>query len=670
MPSSGLSSADATAGQENLAVLDLIRTAETLAKSGGLEAVRTLYSTWLERNDGDPLLYTVLFNHAVVLADLGDLDQARQALERALALNPAFVPALINLGRVLERQGDIAQAVQRWNTVLTQLPGVTGQTIAYKITALNQIARVLEGANQDAAAEDMLRHSLDLDPSQREPLQHLLSLRQRQCLWPVVAPTERVSHAALMRGMSPLSVAAHTDDPWFQMASAFHYNRTDVGSPGAARIGSHWAAQHAGPLRIGYVSSDLREHAVGYLMAEVFELHDRSRVETFAYYCGPEASDSLHRRFRNSADHWTSISAMSDADAARQIADDGIQILVDVNGYTRDGRTRLFALRPAPVIVNWLGFPGTTGSPYHHYIIADDWIVPPDLEACYSERVLRLPCYQPNDRRRLVSPVLPSRTDLGLPQDATVFCCFNGVHKITRFTFDRWMNILKRVPDSVLWLLSAGAETETRLRRAAQDRGVVPDRLVFAAKAPNRDHLARYPQADLFLDTTPYGAHTTASDALWMGVPVLTCSGRSFASRVCGSLVRAAGLPDLVCASLDEYVDRAVALGRDRATLRAYRSRLEAARDSSVLFDSPGLVRGLEGLYAEMWQASLAGQIPRPDLANLDTYLEIGCATDYEAFEAQQVADDRAWWRERLAARHAERAIEPDRRLAAPPHFP
>ncbi|MDR3415221.1 MAG: hypothetical protein P4L83_03455, partial [Nevskia sp.] len=370
--------------------------------------------------------------------------------------------------------------------------------------------------------------------------------------------------------MSPLSMAAYTDDPMLQLAAGWNYNRRDVGAPGVP-FPSLAEARREGRLRIGYLSSDLREHAVGFLMAEVFELHAREEVETFAYYCGPPATDALHQRFRDSAEHFIDLAGMDGATAAARIAADGIQILVDVNGYTREGRTKLLALRPAPVIVNWLGYPGSMGSPYHHYIVADETIIPPGDEIYYSEKVLRLPCYQPNDRQRAVAPPRQDRAAAGLPEDATVFCCFNGLHKITRFTFARWMRILDGVPGSVLWLLGSNEVPHQRLREAAAAQGIAPERLVFADKLAHPDHLARYPLADLFLDTTPYGAHTTASDALWMGVPVLTFLGRSFPARVCASLVRAAGMPELVCETAEDFVATAVRLGCDRERLAALR---------------------------------------------------------------------------------------------------
>ncbi|WP_245651060.1 O-linked N-acetylglucosamine transferase, SPINDLY family protein [Paramagnetospirillum marisnigri] len=648
----------------NLSVLDLIQAAEAIRLSDGASFVATLYEAWVRHNPDNPLLYAVLFNFGVVQMDAGELGPARDSLERAIALNPDFYPAYVNLGRVHERLGSAAAAVTQWSAMVDRLAGVTGSAISHKTTALNQMGRVLEAGNQDEAAESMLRQSLDLEPVQREVIQHFLALRQRQCEWPVVQPWDRVSRSVLMEGMSPLSMAAYADDPLLHLAAAWNYNRLDVGLPVAEPPMLDQARAARGErLRIGYLSSDLREHAVGHLTVELFEEHDKAKVELFAYYCGIPSDDPLNRRIKARFDHWIDISAMGDAEAAARMAADGIQILVDLNGYTRDGRTKLIALRPAPVIVNWLGFPGTMGSPYHHYIIADDWIIPEESEGYYSEKVLRLPCYQPNDRKRVIAPNRPARADAGLPEDAVVYCCFNGLHKLTRFTVERWLDILAQVPGSVLWLLSGAEGAQAHLREQAAARGLDPARLVFADKLANPYHLARYPLADLFLDTFPYGAHTTASDALWMGVPVLTLSGRSFAARVCGSLVRSAGLDDLVCETPGDYVSRAVALGRDPAALAALRQRLEMNRGNCVLFDTTLLARKLEELFQAMWRDHQAGRLPQPDLANLDAYLEVGIFADYDQMDGTGITDYPGWWTERLAARHRFRPLPPDRRL-------
>ena len=648
----------------NFSVTDLIRTAETLKLSDQLTSVETLYATWIQHNHDHPLLSAVLFNYSVILSDAGKLDPARALLERAISLNPEFMPAYINLGRIYERMGNTGMAVIQWSAALAKMAAVNGQAITYKTTALNQSARALEAANEDESAETMLRQSLELDCHQREAIQHLIALRQRQCKWPVVLPSDRVDTATLMQGMSPLSVAVLSDDPLLQLAIACHYNKLDVGVPTDARDSWSKATQSSKPIRVGYLSSDLREHAVGYLMTEVLGLHDRSEVEVFTYYCGPESHDPLHSHFKSSVDHWSSINQLDDNSAARLMAEQGIQILVDLNGYTREARLKLVALRPAPIIVNWLGFPGSMASPYHNYIIADDFIIPPDCEIYYSEKVLRLPCYQPSSRQRAVMPQKLCRKDFGLPDDSMVYCCFNGAHKINRFTFDRWLMILARVPGSVLWLLGSTPGANERLRDYAAGRGIARERVVFADKVINPHHLARYALADLFLDTTPYGAHTTASDALWMGVPVLTLSGRSFASRVCGSLVRAAGVAELNCTSAEQYVDRAVEFGKDSSMLDTLREKLRASRDTCTLFDMPLLVQKLEGLYRQMWHEYESGVLPRPNLANLDVCLEVGIQLNHDDIEVQTIDDYVGWWNDRLAKRQKVRPFEPDRRLS------
>jgi predicted O-linked N-acetylglucosamine transferase (SPINDLY family) len=650
----------------DLSVMELIGIADSL-KGVDIAGVVDLYDQFIVHNAEHPVLYAVLFNFGTLLTDLNMLEQAAQAFERAVALNPDFFPAYINLGRVYERLGNVQAAVLQWDAITGRLPQVTGSHITHMTMALNQMARVLEQSQQDEATEKVLKMSLELDPQQREPAQHVIAARQRQCAWPTIQPGERATRQHLLRGISPLSINAYTDDPAYQLALSWFYNLRDIGEPVGEIITRHWAADTDRPdgrIRIGYLSSDLREHAIGHLMYEVLGLHDRSKVEVYSYYCGIKAdNDPIHQHYRADSDQFIDITGMDDVTAARRIADDGIQILIDVNGYTRDGRIKLLALRPAPVIVNWLGFPGTMGSPYHHYIVADDWIIPPESEKYYSEKVERLSCYQPNNRLRTIAAETPSRAHVGLPEDAFVYCCFNGTHKITRFTFDRWLEILQRVPNSVLWLLSGAELSHVNLKTYAESKGLDPNRIIFADKLANAHHLARYPLADLFLDTTPYGAHTTCSDALWMGVPVLTLSGRSFAARVCGSLVRSAGLPELVTESPRDYVDHAVALGHDRQRLNAYKARLKANRDTCTLFDTAKLVRDMEGLYARMWQAYREGRLHQPDLTNLDTYLEVAMTHDHDAVEVQAIEDYEGFWREKLAKRNAWRPLPHDNRL-------
>ncbi len=397
-------------------------------------------------------------------------------------------------------------------------------------------------------------------------------------------------------------------------------------------------------------------------MTDVFEEHDRNHFEIFAYYCGIDRVDPTRLRIKDSADHWTEINGLSDEQAAAKIREDEVDILVDLNGYTKDARTRVFSFGPAPIVVNWFGFPGTMGTPYHHYIIADEHIIPKGSEIYYSEKVERLSCYQPNDRKRKVSADIPFRSDEGLPEGAFVYCCLNGMQKITSQMFECWMTILGKFPGACFGF-SAGRRHEARLRGLAQQKGVSPERLIFAGRKPNPEHLARYALADLFLDTFPYGAHTTAADAMWMGVPILTTPGTSFATRVCASLAHAGGIGELVCPTQEIYVARAIELGRNAKKISELKERLTTARQSSVLFDTPRLVGELENLYRGMWEEFQAGRRPVPDLSNLDIYHEIGVELALEGASSPTQDEYRRIYRDRLETRNCISPIKADARL-------
>lgn len=651
----------------SLPLSDLLVCCEALGE--GQDALQAqLYRLWLHANAGDTLACVAHFNVSVVLERLGQSDGARQHLQEALALNPDLHAASINLGGLLERAGEASAGFMVWRTANERLDLITGETIAYRAMLLKQMSRVLLDRQDHAAAETLLTACLDVSPQARDVAEQYCASRLAQCKWPIATDVGRVTRRALVSKLHPLSLCAYTDDPLLHLAGASDYVMSM--SPPAERDLSHDRRAASiptdRPLRIGYVSSDLRLHAVGFLMAEVFELHDPAKVHVTAYYCGPPSTDPVTTRYRANVQQWRDITGQSDSAVAAQIAADEIDILVDVNGHTREARIGLFAMRPAPVIVNWLGYPGTMGSAFHNYLIADAQIVRPQDEVFYSEQVLRLPCYQPNDRKRLVSPDTPTRASVGLPETGFVFCCFNASHKITRFSFERWLAVLREVEGSCLWLLDYGETTNARLRAYAEAHGVDGARLVFAPKIINPLHMARIALADLVLDTAPYGAHTTASDALWMGVPVLTIAGRSFAARVCASLVHAAGLPDMVCESPEAYIQKAIALATtQRDQLDALRQRLREGRDTCTLFDTPTLVRHLEGLFEDMARRHREGATPQPDLTNLAAYFEIGCGLDHEGVERGFASSYSETYQNALAQRHAQEALLPDGRFWA-----
>ncbi|MBV9252122.1 MAG: tetratricopeptide repeat protein, partial [Acetobacteraceae bacterium] len=384
-----------------LSAIEVIAAAEELTRCNESALARELYKLWIAHNPADPLLHAINFNYGVLLNESGQLADAQAAFTTAIEARPDFLSPYINLGTLLERAGNLDEAVKCWLEVVNRLPTVTADALKHKTVALKQMGRVLEANGRPDQAEAMFQACLDLNPNQRDVLQHWIAVRQTQCKWPVLAPWGSISSSMVMQALSPLSAAILIDDPVLQLANAWHYYRQDIASSLAQTTAGGWptsGARGSRRLRIGYVSSDLREHAIGFLTAELFELHDRTNVEVLAYYCGPRTEDELQQRIRRAVDHWIDISDLTDQQAASRIVEDGIDILVDVNGYTKDARLKLFSLRPAPIIVNWLGFPGSMATPHHNYIIADQTIIPPDAERFYSEKIMRLPCYQPNDR--------------------------------------------------------------------------------------------------------------------------------------------------------------------------------------------------------------------------------------------------------------------------------
>ncbi len=621
---------------QQISLPELFRIAENTKAAGAPGDAVEVYKTWIAFNPDHPHAHLVYFNMSVALNALGDRAGAALALQACLKVDPPFGQAHVNLGRAYEDMGQQLMAIRQWFDYVEKTSLINADQLRHKLLALEQIGRVCEKAEVFGKAEDVLKQAIELRPDKTEAGQHWIALRQRQCKWPVLQPIDNVSPRQLLTSMSPFALAAYADDPMFQLAKAYRYNQAFAGRPDLRAIPRPSVRKKTGTgqrLRIGYVSSDLREHAVGFALCEVFELHDKNSVEIFAYYSHNIWGDTVQERMKSAVDHWRDINAISDEQAAAKIVEDEIDILVDLNGITTVARTGIFAYRPAPASVNWCGYPGTMGTPYHQYMITDDFIVPPSHEHYYSEKVLRIPCNQPIDRKRVIERAAPTRAEAGLPEDAFVYASFNGMQKVTPGCFARWMTILRETPNSVLWMLTGADGTNERLQAAAAEAGVEPERLIFAKKCPSPEHFARIPLADLFLDTLPYGAHSTAADALTMGLPILTTPGRSFASRFCGSVVAAAGLQDLICATTDEYVRRAIGFGRDRDTLAPYRERLRRSRETCVLRDIPGLTRRLEEVFWEIQADCERGAVPVPDLTNLDVYYEIGAELDLANME-------------------------------------
>ena len=610
-PSCGVS----PAGVDGLSSVEALARAQRLHAAGDVAGACQFLGRWLQwaLRSGAQVggLAPAWFYLGLWRAELGRLDDSALAYSRAVALAPDLVPARVNLGLILERLGRVQEAVQTWQADVG--------LVAQRELLLNQLGRFFEGARELAVAEDWLRLSLLVNAQQPDVIQHWAHLRSKQCRWPVLAPPvgARCSAQDLLDGAGPFASIALTDDPvqildntgrWLSARGLATKPLPSV----RRRFAGPWQGLDVGrKLRVAYASADLHHHATGMLMVGVFEAFDRAGFEQVAFSWGPDDGSSLRARLVAAFDEWHEVAHLSDAALADLIRAREIDILVDLKGLTQYARPAVFAQRLAAVQVNYLGYPGSLPLPEMDYILADRVVVPDGLVSFYAEAVVRLPgSYQPNDALRVISPVTPSRAELGLPEAGFVFCSFNSNYKITPDVFAIWMRLLQQVPGSVLWLIRSHAQAESNLRGHAQAAGVDPARLVFSAVVPIADHLARHVHADLFLDTFPCGAHTTASDALWAGLPVLTRAGRSFASRVAASLVCAAGLPELVVEDAAGYEALALALARDGARLLALRRRLAAGRALCALFNTGAYARDLAVAFRCMWALHVRGEGP------------------------------------------------------------
>ncbi len=561
----------------------------------------------------------------------GRPEDARRHFAAALAAAPELPVALEGMGAVARAQGRYGEAV-RWLREFTARTADAAEGWAALGDSLLQIGE-LDAAQSAASRAGELDPLLTWPYSLRAQLLALkgdpgaaihvldegyrrtgntallgmLAQHSRQtCDWPRWSVAWAALRPAVLRGEeagTPFALLGEDLSAAEQLAYTRAWaarrfgDRLDAPAPPALEQPADRR------LRIGYLSSDFQEHPAAYLIAELLELHDRSRFELYAYSHGPRDTGAMRSRIIAAVDHFVDIAWEPDDQAIDRIRNDHIDILVDLKGYTVGDRLNIMAHRPSPVQVTWLGYPGTTGTGFIDYIIADAVIVPPGAEAGCSETVLRMPhCYQPTDRKRIIAEALP-RSGYGLPQQGIVFCCFNQTFKITPVIFQAWMNILAAVPDSVLWLVDDNRLATAHLREAATAAGLSPERLVFAPRLPLAEHLARYRVADIALDSFPYTSHTTASDALWCGCPLVGLVGETFAARVSGSILSAAGLPELMTRSLAEYEAKAIALAQDQGLRLALAARIVQAKSASPLFDTAAFTRDLETLYLQIHTA-------------------------------------------------------------------
>ena len=540
------------------------------------------YDQALSLNPRDALAH---FNRAAVLRALDHPEQALAAYNQAIALDSSYVAAHVNRGHLLHELSRPAEAAASYARALELDPLPPAVPVGVPVTPLHPEQIFLLG---------LKRH-----------------MQIQTCDWAdIEADIARIA-AGLRAGLpviQPFPTLALLDDPGLQCEAASAWIRQECRP--APMLEPIPRKPRGARISIGYFSPDFRAHPLAELTAGLFESHDRTRFEVTAFAFGPETRDEMRTRLERAFDHWVDVRGKTDRQAAQLARDLGIDIAVDLAGFTEHSRFAIFTLRAAPLQVSYLGYPGTTGADCIEYLVADRTLVPAEQRPHYAEKIIYLPSFQANDVKRRISDRMFRRDELGLPATGFVYCCFNSTYKILPDMFDCWMRILARVPGSVLFLYADREEARGNLRQRAQARGVDPHRLVFAGWLPLTEYRARYRCADLFLDTLPFNAGTTASDALWAGLPLLTCAGSAFAARMAASLLQAIGLPELVTSTFDEYEEVAVRLAAQPALLADLRQRLARNRRTTPLFDTQAFTGNLETGYLRAWQRHVDGLPP------------------------------------------------------------
>ena len=564
------------------------------------EAIRALEEASACAQDDANAQNSIGLRFIELLAD----EQAEQCLRRAMTLVPAFVFPYVNLAklRAHQKRFDEEELAARKAVALDPRSSKAWSSLAKTLFALKRYQAAADGFSQ----------SLELDPEEKYLEGSLIHARALVCHWETLAADLPRLLEHLEQGKvvcMPFPLLALTESLSLQRKAAEIY-AADQFASSTISGGIQRLPRTSKKIRIGYFSADFRDHPVSHLLVETLELHDRAHFEVIGFAFSPDTQDKVRQRVVTAFDRFIDCHAKTDAEVVALSRDLRIDIAVDLGGYTEDARTRVFALRAAPVQVSYLGYLGTMGVPFIDYLMADKTIIPDEYRSGYAEKIVYLPSYQANDSKRQISDKIYTRDELGLPPTGFVFCCFNHNYKITPEAFDAWMRILSRVDESVLLLYADNDQVAENLRQEARKSGVAPDRLVFAGRVERSLYLARYRVADLFLDTFPYNAGTTASDALWAGLPVLTRMGESFASRVAASVLTALDLPELITSSQKEYEDLAIELATKPQLLQQIKHKLSQQRLTQPLFDSRSFTRNLEQAYRQMHERSLDGLPP------------------------------------------------------------
>ena len=546
-----------------------------------------------------------LNNRGVVLRDLKRPAEALASYERALALRPHYVEALNNRGSALRDLQRLTEALASHDEALALDP-VNADTLCNRGAVLRDLKRFAE-------ALASFEQALAINPGHRYAFAGMAYAAPAICDWArtAIIAGELAARIAQRSCIPPFTLLSYGSDPALQLECAKWSIENEMRVPAQPL----WkeTIRHDGKLRIAYLSADFRRHPVASLIAQLIELHDRARFEIVGVSFGPDDHSDMRARLARAFDQFHDVRWQSDREVAELLSRMQVDIAVDLSGHTQDARLGILAYRPAPVQVTYLGYAGTTGAGFIDYVIADKTVLPLDQQPFYTERIVHLPdCFLVNDSTRKIAVRTPTRREAGLPDEGFVFCSFNNNNKITQPVFEVWMRLLRAVEGSVLWLSQDNVDARENLRHAAAARGIDPARLVFALRLDlDEDHLARHRLADLFLDTLPYNAHATASDALWAGLPLLTCRGASFAGRVATSLLHAAGLPELATNDLGAYEALALRLATDASLLRGLRQRLAQSRATCPLFDTDRFRCHIERAYTTMWELQQRGESPR-----------------------------------------------------------
>lgn len=586
----------------------------TYGRKGELKKALTCYQKVIEIEPNHPLVYIFLGN--IMLAQ-GSYDEAEMCYKMGLEKDNSSVQAHNNLGTAYAKKQQYGNAVKEYKKALKIDPNFS--------MALTNLATAYTAADKTELALKFYKESYEADPDNSSNVANLYHQLKAAAEWDNIKNIEnkldRLTKKEIAMGVKtgeePFINIIRTDDKEQNLKLATLWSKNLNEGITHQKKFKYANSKRDHRVRIGYYSAHFHDHPTGHLIQKLFSLHNRDIFEVYIYSCGPDDESIYYNNIKFSADKFTDLTSVNFADSAQMINEDQIDILIDLDGYTDNNRLEVLALRPAPIQVTYLGFPGTTGSNFIDYLIADKVVVPQNHRKFYSENLVYLPpTYQVNDSSQKITKGTYPRSKFSLPENVFIFCCFNGSYKIEPESFEAWMNILKRVPKSVLWLLKTNKTADINLKEEAKKRNLNPNRLIFANRMPRNKHIKRLALADLALDTFTVNGHTTTSDMLWAGVPVITLQGKHFASRVASSILTSVGLTDLISKNKKDYEDLAVKLALFPSKLKKIKTELNSQRSSAALFNTEVFANHFNNALIKMWEIYKTGKLPEQITVN------------------------------------------------------